>query len=256
MSDTRLTEERLRSYLNANQPARERMCLALLGLEPLLSGLQPVRPMGGPDGGKDIEGVWNNRLFYAGIGFRNNACDSSDDKRWAINKCKSDLASAKKNKPDIDQFIFLTNVDLTPGEREEIVQYAYELKFINIDIYYRERLRVLLDNNPAGYPIRLQYLNIEMSGEEQISFFNQFGNEIQEVLKNKFENIDKRLNRVEFLTDSTKKLNCLYLIVNLKKEYTLDELNDLFFIMEITDLRIREEGGHPGITIALSYNFV
>jgi hypothetical protein len=252
MENTRITEERLRTFLNANQPARERMCLALLGLEPKFSELKPGRPMGGPDGGRDIEGLWNGEKFYAGIGFRNNVCDSPEDISWAKNKFKSDLASAKKNKPDLKQFLFITNIDLTNTVRNELISYAYNLGFTNIDIYYRERLRVLLDNNPAGYVIRLQYLEIPLSEEEQISFFNQFGTDIQKVISKKFELMEERLNRVEFLAENKKQLNCLYLIIQLNSNFTYEELGDVFFIMNIFDIRIKDGTGNPGISICLN----
>lgn len=46
MDVARLTSERLRTALNGNQPSRERMCLAVLGLDRNYSDIKPRRPEG------------------------------------------------------------------------------------------------------------------------------------------------------------------------------------------------------------------
>ena len=82
MSTVRFTEERLRTWALA-QEERERMCLGILSLDPRYSNVKPRRPKGGPDGGRDIEAVFSDRtLVWVGVGFRNNAIDSTEDKRW------------------------------------------------------------------------------------------------------------------------------------------------------------------------------
>jgi hypothetical protein len=64
MADSRLTEERLRSWLDANQLQRERLCAQLLPLLGLYSQVEPRRPKGGPDGARDIQAIHNNQLTF------------------------------------------------------------------------------------------------------------------------------------------------------------------------------------------------
>ncbi len=255
MPDVRITDERIRSFLDGNQPARERMCLALLGIDQRFTELRPRRPMGGPDGGRDIEGEWQGKLFYGGVGFRNCANDSNEDKRWVIKKFKADLLSAKEANPLLTQFVFFTNVDLTNGDREEFEKHAFKFGFENVEIFYRERIRLLLDGNPAGYVIRLQYLSIPMSEEEQLSFFSRFGAEIEQLITSNFERVERRFARVEFLAESQKQLNCLYCIVSFTREFTPEELGCFFFQLEIVDIRKRQGVTHPGISLGVRESY-
>jgi hypothetical protein len=71
MDGPRLTEERLRNHLDCNQAMRERMCLALLPLLGPYTREQPRRPKGGPDGGRDIEAVYEGRTtIWGAVGFK------------------------------------------------------------------------------------------------------------------------------------------------------------------------------------------
>lgn len=45
----RVTDERLRSWLDGNQLDRERMCQALLNLDQRFRDVRPLHPRGGPD---------------------------------------------------------------------------------------------------------------------------------------------------------------------------------------------------------------
>jgi len=61
------TDERLKSYLDTNQMAREQMCLAVMANDRRFSNVQPRHPRGGPDGARDIRaGIctkqWENRI--------------------------------------------------------------------------------------------------------------------------------------------------------------------------------------------------
>ena len=72
MDGPRLTEERLRHHLDSNQVMRERMCLTVLPLLGPFTREQPRRPKGGPDGGRDIEAVYQGRtMIWGAVGFRN-----------------------------------------------------------------------------------------------------------------------------------------------------------------------------------------
>jgi hypothetical protein len=194
----RLTVERLKSWLNGNQPARERMCAELLGMLPQYNDIRPRRPDGGPDGGRDIDATYSGRPARVGIGFRNNVSDDDEDKKWAIEKGKSDAASAKRD-GTVDHFVFFTNVDLTPAECDSISRHTIALGFSTCEIFNRERMRVLLDS-PEGFATRSQYLGIKLKSAEQAAFFARFA----ETLRNgSSANVVERMDRLEFLVERT-----------------------------------------------------
>ncbi|TMA79926.1 MAG: hypothetical protein E6J74_40395 [Deltaproteobacteria bacterium] len=90
MATPQETEERLRTW-TLGQTERERMCLGLLALDERFSNVRPRRPKGGPDGGRDIEAVLDgSHLVWGGVGFRNNAIDSTDDWVRILHKYRPD----------------------------------------------------------------------------------------------------------------------------------------------------------------------
>ena len=176
----RLTNERLKGW-NLDSASRERMCLLLLATEPQFSQLRPRRPEGGPDEGRDIEGIYNvggGLVFYGAVGFRRNVSDDADDKRKIKEKFKNDLDSALRDKSDLKAFVFLTNVDLTDAEISILVSHARGRGLEIIEIYHRERLRFLLDGSPGGWAVRFRFLDIEMTKEEQLAFLNGVLNQV------------------------------------------------------------------------------
>jgi hypothetical protein len=159
MSHAALTEERLRGWLDSNQVQRERMCLALLSLDKRYSRIEPRRPKGGPDGARDIQAIYQDKyLVWGAVGFRNSATDSSEDKKWASKKFKNDVEAAQKGEPSLWGLVFFTNIDLTPTEVQALKEYGASKGLHHTEIWYRERLRVLLDSS-KGYAYRLQYLD-------------------------------------------------------------------------------------------------
>ena len=73
------TDQRLKNYLDTNQLARERLCLAVLAIDKRFSDVKPRHPRGGPDGGRDIEAVFrSSETAFAAVGFLNEANDSDD----------------------------------------------------------------------------------------------------------------------------------------------------------------------------------
>jgi hypothetical protein len=165
-----LTEERLRSWLDSKQVDRERMCLALLTLDHRFANPRPRRPKGGPDGARDIELAFNGMEAWGAVGFRNSANDSHEDKAWVKKKFQFDLESALKENRELRSFVFLTNIDLTPAELRALVDFASTKSILQCEIFYRERIRHLLDT-PAGLGLRFQYLGIPLSEAEQVAFF-------------------------------------------------------------------------------------
>lgn len=108
MNDTRLTEERIRNYLDSNQMMRERLCLAILPLLGPYTQEQPRRPKGGPDGGRDIEAVYQGSMvIWGAVGFRNGGGNDEAARREIKDKFNTDLSRALDENRGLQGFVFL-----------------------------------------------------------------------------------------------------------------------------------------------------
>jgi hypothetical protein len=237
----------LRSWLDARQTERERMCLAVLGLDRRYSDVQPRRPKGGPDGGRDIQASFRGEIVWGAVGFRNQVSDSPEDKREAQKKFTSDLDAALTEKPDLKGFVFFTNVDLTPAESQALETHARSRGITHVDIYGRERIRIALDS-PEGLASRFQYLQIHLSDAEQAAFFARFGNDIQALITREFGQVDSKLNRLEFLQECQKPLRRVGIVLDFASPITPRELGPYRVLVVIQDLRRRDP--HPALCIA------
>lgn len=215
MDSARHTDERLRSALNGNQPSRERMCIAVLSLNRNYAEVKPRRPEGGPDGGRDIECLRGFDTCFGAVGFVNNASDTTREKREISRKFKSDLDAALARSPDLKAFVFFTNVDLTPGEIEDLETVAEGKGVSFVDIYWRERIRIALDS-PEGLALRYQYLNLPLSDAEQASFFSRFGKDLEDLVVGRLDRIERKLDELEFARWQSGRISKLELEVKLK----------------------------------------
>jgi hypothetical protein len=218
------TDEHLKSYLDTNQLHREQMCRALLSIDKRFTDVRPRHPRGGPDGGRDIEATYKeHQRAYGAVGFVNQANDSEEQKKSINKKFKSDLKSAlgADQKPEV--FIFLTNINLTIGEKDTLIQEAKKLGLVYCEIIDRERLRISLDS-PDGFWIRFQYLGLPLSEEEQASFFARWGDDIQSVISTGFQRLEKTLGRVLFLQEASDVLSVFTLALELDRTYTAEEI--------------------------------
>jgi hypothetical protein len=156
----RETWHRLREWDKAHVDS-ERLAAGLLcctGYE----DIDPSHPLGGPDGGKDIKCVRDGHFVVAGVYFPRGQQKLSS----IIKKFNEDLAKAVKN--DAEEFVFVTNQELTLKKREDLKTLA---KPIETEIYHLERISTFLDT-PKGYPLRLEFLQLGMTIEEQLAFIN------------------------------------------------------------------------------------
>jgi hypothetical protein len=129
------TDMKLRSWLDSNQRDREQMARAVLALDTRYSDVRPRHPLGGPDGGRDIEATFeSNRLAYGAVGFANGANDSDEQKQKIRKKFKADIGSALGANPQLKVFAFLTNVHLTMGEQDEMTREAKKAGIEHCDI--------------------------------------------------------------------------------------------------------------------------
>jgi fido (protein-threonine AMPylation protein) len=166
------TELKLK-FWRGDQIGAERLAATLLHIDGF-SSVDPQCPLGGPDGLKDVLCEKNGWKYVAAAYF-----PTSDQTFRAVeDKFTHDLVGVSKN--SAGGIVFLTNQSLTPSERKILSGVAAARGKLSI-IYHLERIRSLLDS-PSGYGARLQFLDIEMSGEEQLSFFSQWNRSFSDQL--------------------------------------------------------------------------
>ena len=130
----RLTEERLRYHLDSNQVMRERLCLAILPMMGPYTREKPRRPKGGPDGGRDIEAVYEGKIqAWGAIGFRNGGGNDEAARRDMQQKFRLDLERALSENPTLKVFFFFTNVDFTPSIIEDLKRWLFRSDYATLN---------------------------------------------------------------------------------------------------------------------------
>lgn len=227
------TDERLRTRLNADQVGRERLCAALLATDRAYSRVEPMRPEGGPDGGRDLQALRDGVIVWGAVGFQNSVTDSSEDKRLAKAKFRGDLDVALSRNPELKGFAFFTNVDLTQSERAELEEAARKRGVPFVDVYWRERIRQILDT-PEGLALRFQYLSMPLSDAEQAGFFARFGADLQDVVTQQNRSV---LTRLEFLHHVSRPLWDIRVFLVLRERYAIDDIGNFRALAELHTLR-------------------
>ncbi len=232
--DPKLTDERLRSWLNGDQPSRERLCRAVMAMDVQYHQVEPRRPEGGPDGARDIQAIdVHSRPVWGAVGFRNSVSDSTEDRRVIQKKFRDDLDAAVAEFSQLKSFVFFTNVDLRPSETETLRQYANSKGITHTDIYWRERIGRTLDS-VEGLGLRFQYLKIPLSEAEQISFFGRFGSQIESLITKNQERLEARLDGIEFGIATTYPFRSLELIVDLNATVAAPDLANASVLIEMS----------------------
>ena len=72
-------------------------------------------------------------------------------------------------KNQADAFVFVTNQELSVSERKELMMLHLDYR---IEVYHLERIVNIL-NAPSNYGVRLEFLDIEITPEEQLAYFAQ-----------------------------------------------------------------------------------
>jgi hypothetical protein len=238
------TDERLKNYLDTNQLARERLCLAVLAIDKRFSQVKPRHPRGGPDEERDIEAVFRGaQSAFAAVGFLNQANDSSEHRKRAMRKFENDLNAALVANPKLEVFVFFTNVDLKISEQTDLEDYARKKGIKHCEIFYRERIRIALDS-PDGFSTRYQYLSIPLSEAEQATFFAKWGDDIQGLISNGFGQLERTLNRLQFLAETNLPLSHFTIILDLDREYLGSEIGHFraFCSLELVEPKERVVG--------------
>lgn len=143
------TWHRLLEWTNGQTPS-ERLAAQILIYEGFGS-LDPSHPLGGPDGGKDGLARRDGRTFAMAVYFPRGRQTFST----ISSKFRSDLAGAAKS--EADGIAFVTNQELTLGEREQLTKAAGTM---GVELFHLERLTSILDD-PAMAKVRKQFLDIE-----------------------------------------------------------------------------------------------
>jgi hypothetical protein len=238
------TDRRLKDHLDSNQLKRERMCLEILKVQHDYSDISPRLPNGGPDGGRDIQGMYKDYLCFGAVGFVNGANDAKQHRDQIKKKFKDDLESALTTKrdgtPAPKSFVFFTNVALTPTIREALQKQAYAKGISHCEIFDRERIRLILDSN-RGYAIRFRYLDVPLSDAEQKDFFSAWADEINAAIGSGLRGIDQTTKRIQFLLEAQLSLNHLATVVKLDSSIW-DVCKGEFFFQTGLDLRVHSDG--------------
>lgn len=153
------------------QTQAERLAADLLQVEGFCD-IDPQCPLGGPDGRKDILCSRNGNPWLAAVYFPPTRQPFGD----IMDKFSHDFEGVAKHKRH--GFAFLTNQQITPGERAKMLQFA---KVVPTEIYHQERMRSILDS-PKGYGLRLEYLRIPMAVEEQLGLWSFLKDNLTERL--------------------------------------------------------------------------
>lgn len=153
------TWTRLLSWTKGQKPS-ERLAAHILRADGYKS-IDPSHPLGGQDGLKDLITIKDNIKWIGAAYFPRGQKSFSEIK----GKFKNDLKGIETNK--VSGMVFITNQEVNLGERRELKKLG---KLNTIEIYHLERIANILDT-PENYGIRLEFLDIELTREEQLSFF-------------------------------------------------------------------------------------
>jgi len=217
-------DERLKNRLDTNQLARERLCRGILALDKRFSDVRPRHPRGGPDGGLDVAAMFQGNQVAAGaVGFVDQANDSDRQKRTIAEKFEVDFKAAKGADTNPTIFVFMTNLNLTLGEKEDMRKLAIAAGFTECETFDRERLRIALDN-ADGFALRFQILGLPLSVAEQATFFAKWGDDIQSLVSTGFQRLERSLDRLLFLSEANDVLDGLYIHFELDRTYDADEI--------------------------------
>ena len=152
------TYDRLQNWTK-DQKSAERLAGQILKIEGFES-IDPSHPLGGPDGIKDLICKREGKKYIVGVYFPRERQRFNEIKK----KFQEDYKGVKKNNGD--GFVFITNQKMTVSGKSTLKGSKKKI----VDIYHLERLTGII-NSPVSYGIRLEYLDIELTKEEQLSYF-------------------------------------------------------------------------------------
>lgn len=177
--ETRETWQRLLNWDKGSSPA-ERLSGQIIRAEGF-SSIDPSHPLGGPDGLKDILCIRDSIKYFVAAYFPRGQQRFAQIKAKFINDIKC-LELETSN-----GFVFVTNQEVKLRERDAL---TLDAGVSNVEIYHLERISSIL-NFPTCYGIRLEFLDIEMSKEEQLSFMA-----LQQVVLTELQDSFAKISRI------------------------------------------------------------
>jgi hypothetical protein len=160
---------RLREW-NKGQADSERLASHILRVEGFTS-IDPIHPLGGKDGLRDVICERNGRKWIGACYFpRGQQTFNAIRKKFS-----NDLKGVAESQ--VEGMALVTNQELTLAERAKLKDEAGDAE---IEIFHLERIASILDS-PNCYGLRLEYLDIKMSKEEQLSLITKRDSLLKDV---------------------------------------------------------------------------
>ena len=183
MTGPEVTTELTLLHWRHGVPVAERLAAALLALDGY-SSIDPQCPLGGPDGLKDVICNRDGRRIVGAAFFP----PTPQTEAQISSKFADDLEGVARN--GAAGIAFVTNQRILPAQRQSLSELANSTGATS-DLFHLERVRGLLDS-PRGYGLRLQYLRIPMSLEDQTAFFAERDGK----LEGRFDRLERMLTTV------------------------------------------------------------
>lgn len=141
------------------QADAERLAARILRMDGF-AAIDPSHPLGGPDGLKDVvcrrgEDKWIGAAYFP---------RGQQSFGQIRDKLTADVEGVEKN--GASGIAFVTNQELSLGERGQLAEARPDTA---LELYHLERIASILDWPPC-YGLRLDFLGIAMTAEEQLSY--------------------------------------------------------------------------------------
>lgn len=136
------------------------------------SEIKPSHPKGGPDKGADIICKKQNIKYICAVSFPNGP------KNFTTIKSKFDSDLKKAIAKRLKGFLFFTNQELTITQRQALCKNEK----MTIEAIHLENVANCL-SSPENYGLRLHFLNLKMTKEEQLAYIVTKEKQINQFLK-------------------------------------------------------------------------
>ncbi|NTF17625.1 hypothetical protein G6L37_04380 [Agrobacterium rubi] len=194
------TKQELRNAVH-DQWNQEMLCGAILNVEPEFAEIQPIKPDGGKDGKRDIRCKYRGVPCIGAASFVKHANDDNTQRKQVIKKINEDMKGARVKHPDVRALACFTNMTFTIAQNNKLEADARKLGFEHFICFDRNRLTQVLCS-PRGMHIRHQYLRINMTDEEQISFFGNWGDSINDTISKHFQGVSDKTDVLIYLQNA------------------------------------------------------
>lgn len=223
----RETWDRLLNW-DRGQADSERLAAHILKSEDYES-IDPSHPLGGPDGGKDLICQKDGLKIIGACYF------PRGQQSFGVIKSKyaSDLDGVINNKAD--GIAFITNQEMTLSQRKELSDLGNNLI---VEVYHLERIANILDS-PINYGIRLDFLDIDITKEEMLSFQAERDKEYY----NKMEKVNSRLDEV--LSKINESVNDLIGFTDGGDSFGYISLANIYNDPDVKNIVFLHEGKYP-----------